>query len=212
MAVTLDITDDFAVVDNVETVTLTAQDGTDQTVASCFSTPLRTREIEASDGKYTAGDRRFHLPTDNVTGLPEVGGTITDSDYTYTILDVERAVMSGIWKLASRKLAIFSDLTTLVTIQSATWAKDANGVQVATWVTEAANVRAKIQPTTENVGTDEKSRGIERRFTVIFAADQTLDHNRRIVGPDGKVYRVLSYSRRERIDALPMALVELLRS
>lgn len=210
MAITLDITDDFSVVDNLESVTLTDLQSGGQTVDDCFSTPLKTREIEASNGRYTAGDRRFHLPTDNVTGKPCVGGTITDADYQYTILDVDHAVMSGIWKVTCRKLAITIEFDTAITIQLATWAKDANGVQAATWANEHTGVRAKIQPATEGIEQDENSRTIRKRYQVTFEDDQTLDHNRRIVGADGAIYKVLSYARRERIDVFPSALVELL--
>ncbi len=208
MPVTVDITGDYVVVDNLETVSLTDLSLTGQSVEGAFSTPLKTREIEASNGRYTAGDRRFHLPIVNTTSTPQVGGTITDASFTYTILDVDKAAMSGIWKVAARKLEIFSELNTLVTIQLATWAKDANGVQAATWANEHTGVRAKIQPATEGIEQDENSRTIRKRYQVIFEADQTLDHNRRIIGPDGSTYKVLSYSRRERIDVLPMALVE----
>lgn len=210
MTLTLDITDDFSVVDNLESVTLTDLQSGGQTVASCFSTPLKTREIEASNGRYTAGDRRFHLPTDNVTGKPYVGGTISDADYQYTILDVDHAAMSGIWKVACRKLAITVEFDTAITIQLATWAKDGNGVQAATWANEHTGVRAKIQPATEGIEQDENSRTIRKRYQVTFESDQTLDHNRRIVGADGAIYKVLSYARRERIDVFPSALVELL--
>jgi hypothetical protein len=205
----LDLTGDFAYVDNLEEVTLTALDATTQDVAGAFSTELRTREIEASNGRYTAGDRRFHLPDANVTGTPNVGGTIEDADFVYTILDVSHAAMSGIWKLAARKLAIYEELNTLVTVQVATWAKNANGVQAATWADEATNVRAKIQPATDQIEDDENARNFRKRFTIYLAEERTINHDRRIIGPDSKVYKVLSYQGRERLDQLPKVLVEL---
>jgi hypothetical protein len=39
-------------------------------------------------------------------------------------------------------------------------------------------------------------------------ADETaLDHNHRLVGPDGSIYQVLEYAQAERIDTLPVAVV-----
>lgn len=211
MTLTLDITGDFAIVDNLETVTVTAKSGSAEDIDDCFSTPIRTREITASNGRYTAGDVRFHIPVDNSTASPEVGGTITTTaGSTYTILDVDTAGMSGIYKCGSRLLDIYNELNTLITIQVATWSKNTNGVQSATWSTEASSVRAKIQPATEQIETDEGARGIKKRFTIYLEAERTLDHDRRIVGIDGSIYKILAYQGRDRLDQLPSVLVELL--
>jgi len=209
--VALDITGDFSVVDNLETITVTLKDTTSESVASCFSTPIRTREIEASDGRYTVGDIRFHVPVDNTTSPPDVGGTITTAGgAVYTILDVSNAGMSGIYKCGARLLDIYNELNTLITVQVATWAKNANGVQEATWANEATSVRAKIQPATEQIESDEGSRNVRKRFTIYLEADRVMDHSRRIIGPDSAVYKFLSYTKRERLDQLPSVLVELL--
>lgn len=211
MTLTLDLTADFSVVDNLETVTVTRLDKEHEDVESSFFTPIKTREITASNGRYTAGDVRCHLPIVNTTMKPVVGGTITTTGGdVYVILDVDNAGMSGIYKCGARRLSIYDELDTYVSIQRATWAKDAFGVQSATWATEHANVRARIQPATQVIEQDENARRAKKRFSVSFSTDQVLDHDRRLIGADGAIYKILSYSNRERLDVLPTALVELL--
>ena len=48
-----------------------------------------------------------------------------------------------------------------------------------------------------------------RRLTyrVMLADDTPLDHNHRLVGPDGTIYQLVEYTQAERIDTLPMATV-----
>ena len=211
MPLTLDITGDFSIVDNLETVTVTAKNNSDESVDSCFSTPIRTREIAASNGRYTAGDVRFHVPVDNTTAPPAVVIVPpTSGGEVYTILDVDNAGMSGIYKCGSRLLDIYNELNTLITVQVATWSKNANGVQAATWANEATSIRAKIQPATEQIETDEGARGVKKRFTIFLEAERTLDHDRRIVGPDSSIYKILAYQGRDRLDQLPSVLVELM--
>jgi hypothetical protein len=41
----------------------------------------------------------------------------------------------------------------------------------------------------------------------MLADDTALDHNHRLVGPDGSIYQLVEYTQAERIDALPVATV-----
>ena len=75
--------DDYLVVDNIETVTLTTVRAAITTNTNCPNTPreeMSTGEIAASGGLYQVGDVIFNLAKTLLPVAPLEGDKITDTD------------------------------------------------------------------------------------------------------------------------------------
>jgi head-tail adaptor len=101
-------------------------------------------------------------------------------------------------------------LDTLVTIQSATYAKDADGVAVPTWSDAYTSVRAKVQPITQTPEVEHDADETEQTVRIILESDLAFvpAADYRVVDSDEEIYMVRSYERPERIDTLPVLICE----
>ena len=209
------ISGDFAkVVDGLEAVTLTYRDGssTEVAVTHAHRREIGWREAERSGGDAKAGDTVWRWPASEAATLAPLGSTITDSDGTvHTILEVgESHQVLGQYRARTRDLAHEARLDTLVTVQSATYAKDADGVAVPTWADAYTSVRAKVQPEQHAAEVEHGADEVERMVRIVLAADLAIvpGADYRVVDSDGEVYTVVRYEQTERIDVLPVLVCE----
>lgn len=202
MVLTFDPSPDFAdVVDGLEAVTLNRRGSSDDVaVASALRREVTTKEAAASDGKYAAGDTRWHFPTDEVADTPNVGDTIVEAGGDrYHILSVNRDTLSARWKCVSRNLTIFYGLDRVVTIRKSK-KTNTKGVSTRSWRT-VRTVAARVQPVggedprlagAEN-RTEHNARQLVKSVSIFLAEDIELTPAHRIVEPDGTQWDVKSY-------------------
>jgi len=139
------IADDFlAVTDGLEVVGLVNLAGIQVGSAEALRRAISTNEAEASNGAYTQADTRFHVAANPVTRLLRPGWKLVDSAGTWTILETGLETLTNRIKTVARNLTLFYQLTEDIGIQTATWAKDADGAQVATWAT-TSTVAGRVQ-------------------------------------------------------------------
>jgi len=207
-----DPSDDLAgVADGLQSVTVKRPGSSGSTeVTHALRRALRTREVEASGGRYTAGDVAWHLPASELASPPRPGDVILDADgRRFTVLDVRQAVLGSRWRCVARNLAVVHGLDTYVDVQRATYSKGTGGAERATWHPWRTGLPARIQPAEIQVNNAHRRQTTAARFTVFLADDVELDHTHRIKGPDGTIYRILACRKAERIDAL--AEIDVLR-
>lgn len=192
------------VVDGLEQVTVTRPGGDASTaVGHALRRAVGTREMEASAGRYTAGDVVWHLPGGELSESPGPGDVIVDGDgHRWTVLDVRRTAGDLRWRCVARNLAIVHGLDRFVDVQKATYAKGDAGAETPAWKTWRTGLRAKIQPLKTEVRDEHERVLTHARYKVYLAENITLDHTHRIRGPDGTVYTVTGSRRADRIDAL----------
>jgi len=205
MAIEFDPSDDLAgVVDGLTSATVTRPGSSATTeVTHALRRPIRTREAEASEGRYTASDVAWHLPASEMPTAPRPGDVIVDEDgRRWTVLDVEKATLDARWRCVARNLAVVHGLDQYVDVEKATYAKGEGGADEPTWQVWKTGLRAKIQPAQVQVRDEHDGRATAAGFKVFLAEDVAVDHTHRIKGPDGAVYRVTGYRKADRIDAL----------
>jgi len=205
MAIEFDPSDDLAgVVDGLTSATVTRPGSSATTeVTHALRRPIRTREAEASEGRYSASDVAWHLPASEMPTAPRPGDVIVDEDgRRWTVLDVEKTTLDGRWRCVARNLAVVHGLDQYVDVEKATYAKGEGGADQPTWQVWKTGLRAKIQPARVEVRDEHDGRATAAGFKVFLAEDVAVDHTHRIKGPDGAVYRVTGYRKADRIDAL----------
>jgi len=208
MSLNLDPSADFAeVADGTEAVTLRrrgSRPGASGTaIASALRRAVTTREAAESHGRYTASDVTWHLPAEELTGVPRLGDVLVDAEgRRWTILDVQAAALQGRWRCASRNLAVVYALDDTVTILKASYTKEDGGAAEPSWRPWKTGVRARIQPLATTVATEHHARRTATRYRIFVEEDLTLDHTHRIQGADGTVYKVTGTTAAERIGEL----------
>lgn len=213
--VAFDPSGDFAeIVDGLEEVTLTYRDGssTQVTIAHAHRREISWREAEASGGDVRAGDTVWHWPQSESAMMPPLGSTISDDDgNVFTILDIAPSHQClGKFVARTRDLVYEARLDTLVTIQSASYAKDSHGVAVPVWSDVYVDVRAKIQPQQYTPEIERDADEVEQVVRIVLADDPAImpGADYRVIGPDLGMYHVLRYEQPERIDVLPVLVCE----
>ena len=200
-----DPSDDFSnLVDGLTSATVTRPGSSATTeVTHALRRPIRTREAEKSEGRYTASDVVWHLPSSEISTPPRPGDVIVDEDgRRWTVLDVEKTTLDGRWRCVARNLAVVHGLDQYVDVEKATYAKGDGGADQPTWQVWKTGLRAKIQPAQVEVRDEHDGRATAAGFKVFLAEDVAVDHTHRIKGPDGAVYRVTGCRKADRIDAL----------
>ena len=205
MAIEFDPGDDLAgVVDGLTSVTVTRPGSSAATeVAHALRRPIRTREAEKSDGRYTASDVAWHLPASEMPTAPRPGHVIVDVDgRRWTVLAVEKTLLDARWRCVARDLAVVHGLDQYIDVEEATYTKGEGGADRPTWQVWKTGLRARIQPAQVEVRDEHDGRATASGFRVFLADDVALDHTHRVKGPGGAVYRVTGYRKADRIDAL----------
>lgn len=182
---------------------------------------LSTKELAASNGRYTGSDIVFHIPYESMPDYvtPRVGDQIIDhaqpsqdgglqnEERTWTVLELNQQVLGTRWKCVCRDMVIANGLTDTITIYTPTVSLDATGAQTRSWTAVHSNLAARVQP--EN--TDQfDSRGIRAskvNYSVFVPQDVTVRNSN---GDWGKIVwgsvtlDITGYQQAERIDVLPV--------
>ncbi len=203
MPLPLDFSDDPAVFDETEAVTLRARGKvTGAIIVGALRRADKRQEAEPSEGTCLASDLRWHIPTSQVDDEPLPGATIVDSHgEIWTVLSVERQTLGTRYVCQSRNLAIAGGLNEYVTLERATWSLDVHGAPLATWHVAGPALRARLQPLDARSTTQHDQPSLRRRYRIYLAQSITLDASTRLVHDDIR-YHITNYDRPERIDAL----------
>jgi hypothetical protein len=209
MPIELNIHDDFStVLDGTEAVSL-KRHGSADTVAvpKAWRFSFETAEAQAGISGVVRGDVVWQFAWDDTVDRPRVGDSLIDAaNECWTILAVvERGNRSRL-QCNTRNLRIIHQLVDRIEIQQAIWEDLGSGPEITGWTTLRAAVPARIQPDQTTVDNTADPATSSATYRVLLADDTPLDHNHRLVGPEGAVYQVQEYSQAERIDALPMAM------
>jgi hypothetical protein len=104
----LNINDDLASTDGVETVTITqAVTMEEQTVENVLRRPVSLREIEAAGGTFAFGDVKFHVPAAGLEFAPAAGDTLTDADAgEWDVLAVDLLALGSRYRLWCRSAGL----------------------------------------------------------------------------------------------------------
>ena len=211
MAVTFDPSTDFEdVTDGLEAVTINRRGSSDDvSISHALQRALSTREIEASDGKYLAGDVRWHVPVvevvndDGDTIEPDPGDVIIDAaDHRWTILEKRLDTLSHRWRLVTRDPFIAYGLDDTVDILRIAYAKGTSGADEPTAHVWKAGIRARIQPVASEYGKEHAAARRVKTVRITIAEDLDLHTRHQVRGKDGTAYKITGYDRAERIGEL----------
>jgi hypothetical protein len=215
----LDISGDFLLLDNLESVTLhppltvPPAVGYD-TLTNCVLTePYTIQELTPSGGQVLKNGTRFVWPRSQ-SGQPRLGSIIIDSDGTYwTVVQITDKQHVDVHEVVCVDLAVVNHLDNTATVlQAQSYSKDAAGEAVPNWVTLETGIPARWQPMTEEAQIFEDADYTRTTYRVtlgaaLFANPQELaGGDYRLVDKDGNHYRVLQYTQENRIDVLPYAI------
>lgn len=193
MTVTFSPGTDFVdVTDGLEAVTLNRRgSSSDVSVANALQRNVSTAEVGSSDGRYRAGDVRWHLPVSQVSSAPQLGDWIVDAaSARWQVLEVREDTLSSRWRCVTRNLAIAYGLNDTVVIEEAVWAKGTGGTAKATYHVWKSGVRARIQERTVTVGNDVETQRTVREFQIFLEDDYEITHNHRIRDRKGTYYKI----------------------
>lgn len=210
MAVELNLQDDFSqILDTEEALTLHRR-GSSSTVAiagarrfTCGTTP-----VDATGGHVAQHDAVWQFQWESGVDLPRLGDTLTDvQDRCWTILRVDELTGNTRLRCQSRELRIAHGLDCSVDVQQAIWDDLGSGPEIVGWQMLLPAIAARIQPELTTVDNSADPPTSIATFRVTLGEQLELDHNHRLVGPDGTIYQMVEYSGAERIDNLPVAIV-----
>lgn len=211
MAIDLDTAGDFeAILDTTEAVTLKRR-GSATTIAlpKAWRYSSLTQEAEASVTGVARTDVVWQFAWLDAVDLPRMGDAIIDAaGECWTILSVEVRGANSRLRCVTRNLRIVHELDDRIEIQAAVWEDSGSGPEIVGWTTLRTAVAARIQPDQVTIDYTNDAPTSTAIYRVLLADDTPLDHNHRLVGPDGAVYQILEYSHAERFDALPAAKVK----
>ena len=204
MGLATDIAGDFeALTDDLKAVTLVKRDATEVAITKALRRAISHREAANSDGKYISGDVRFHFATSQVAARPELGAYIEDDDGNWRILEVGTETLNNRYACVCRNLAIVNELNTILTLQSATYAKGSGGAQEPTWANVSTTIRGKVQVASADRETTHDTKQLPRLATIYLETQiLAVNTNYRFLGPDGTIYKVLGWDGPDRSDAL----------
>lgn len=195
MPLTLDLSDNYLVYDERETITLVSMlngrpDGSAQEVTNTVRLPFDERELAASLGVYQSLDRKWLLPGALMSGrVPKIGdkiranspGTSTTADPSalgvepelWTVLSINQYdPVTKEWELATRNMALANDLRQTIVFE---WSKDRQdkaGAMVRDWL-EAYRVRGRLQVISATAGDEQNKRYTLHTATVYV--EETLE-------------------------------------
>jgi head-tail adaptor len=164
-------------------------------------------EAAPSGGQFTAGDVHWHLHRDELPAPPPLGARLVDrGGRAWTILAVDQMAHDHRWRCHCRCWQLAAGLDAHVTLQVATWTKDAAGAALAQWSDWRAGLAARIQPISARAARVDSRQTTQATHTIVIDLEEPLEDlaNYRALGPDGRVYELVSLEDAERIDVLPV--------
>jgi hypothetical protein len=210
MAVEFSTEGDFAaIVDGSESVTLKRRESAETVaVARALRHSSNTEEAEESGGHVARHDVLWQFGWDDAANPPRVGDSIIDAaGGSWTILSVERCGAGTRLRCQTRNLHLVYELVDRIDVQQAVWDDPGTGPEIVGWTTVRTAVPARIQPYQVAVDQEATPPSSTSTCRVILGDQIELDHNHRLVDPQGAVYQVIEFSQAERIDVLPVATV-----
>jgi hypothetical protein len=210
MAIDLNIAGDFdAIVDTAEAATLKRRgSATTVALAKAWRYTSVAQESQAGVAGVARHDVTWQFAWPEAVDLPRIGDAILDAaGECWTILTVEVRGAGSRLRCSARNLRIAHALDDRIEIQQAMWGEGESGPEIVGWQTLRTAVPARIQPEQVTVDHTGDAPTSTATYRVLLADDTSLDHNHRLVGPDGTIYQILEYSQAERIDVLPIAIV-----
>lgn len=172
-------------------------------VTDALKRAVSNREAMASGGKYRAGDVKWHVPQDELANPPALGAVVIDGDGTeWTVLAVDEQTFKNRWRLWCRKLSVADVALGSVTIQKALSSRSPSGAEAATWQDWAHEVACRIQPQDTATAVLNDRRNMPERVTIYTKYQFPVDHRFRVVGADGRTYRIQGYTMPDRIGDL----------
>lgn len=200
-----DPSDDWSdVIDGLQPITL-LRPGTSVSVPvpHALCRVLRNGEAESVVAWNTQNDVVWHLPVTEVPLPPKPGDLLVDVDgRRWTVLSVRAAGLATRWRCVARDLVAAHGLDESIRIEKADYVKSDNGAEEAVWRLWKAGVRARICPLAQETLDEHQRTVTAATFKVLVAEDLEAVHACRIRGPDGKTYRVQSYRKPQRLDAV----------
>lgn len=207
MAIDLNIAGDFdSILDTAEAATLKRRgSATTVALAKAWRYGSLTQEAQAGVAGVARHDVTWQFAWPDAVDLPRIGDAILDAaGECWTILSVEVRGAGSRLRCIARNLRIMHALDDRIEIQQALWDEG----EIVGWQTLRAAVPARIQPEQVTIDHTGDAPTLTATYRVLLADDTPLDHNRRLVGPDGAIYQILEYNQAERIDVLPLARVK----
>lgn len=212
MAIDLNIAGDFdAILDTAEAATLKRHgSATTVALAKAWRYASITQEAQSGVSGVARDDVTWQFAWPEAVDLPRIGDAIIDAaGECWTILSVEVRGARSRLRCVARNLRIVHALDDRIEIQQAVWDDGESGSEIIGWQTLRAAVPARIQPEQVTINHTEDAPTSTVTYRVFLADETPLNHNHRLVGPDGAIYQILEYSQAERIDVLPMVSVAL---
>lgn len=211
MAVELNVAGDFnTIIDGIEAVTLKRRaSAVTVAVPQAWRYSSRTQQAEPAMPGVAQSDIvwQFTWPAD--VDPPRIGDSVIDGAIEcWTILSVEVRGANSRLRCVTRNLQIVNRLEDRVEIQEAIWEDLGSGPEIVGWQTLRIAVPAHIQPDHTTVNNAAMPPASTATFRIMLADDTPLDHNHRLVGPDGAIYQLLDYRDAQRVDTLPVAKVQ----
>ncbi len=210
MAVELDIADDFGtILDVTESVTLKRHgSATAIAVPTAWRYSSLAQQAETGVSGVVRSDIVWQFGWPAEVDLPRIGDSIIDAaNNCWTILSLEERGAKTRLRCMTRNLQIVHQLDDRIDIQAAIWEDSGSGPEIVGWTTLRAAVPARIQPVRTTIDESADPPTSISTYRMLLADDTPLDHNHRLVGPDGAIYQLTEYTQAERIDALPVAVV-----
>ena len=210
MAIELNVRDDFAtIVDGLEAITLKRRGSADTVaVPKAWRYSSQTEEAEAGISGVVRSDVVWQFAWDESVDQPRIGDSVIDgANECWTILSVDQRGAKSRLRCVTRNLQIVHQLDDRIEIQQAIWEDSGSGPEIVGWTTLRTAVPARIQPERTTIDNAADPPTSTATYRVMLADDIALDHNHRLVGPDGSIYQLVEYTQAERIDTLPIVTV-----
>jgi hypothetical protein len=205
----LDLSTDFDVMDNKDSLTLQIDGQADQVIAEAISEPVTFSEAEPAGGQIQQGDVIWVWSTRYST-KPPLGSILVDENGDrWTVLSVTHEQHVETYAATTRNLDVVYRLDNFVSIYRATYAKNNDGEAIPTWVAIVSSMAARVQSTRQAAETFEGTDWTDDEYRIIMQSSiggQIAVGDIRIVDADGNRYRVNEYIQSEQIDKLPVAI------
>lgn len=217
MAVTLDLSDDYLIWDNRETITYTVEKRAGDvahTIDDCKRRALTYRELAFSGGAYTSGDRAWLIPTVKLPAgvTPKIADRVTDGGGTaWTVLDAALNTFQSWWRLTTRNIVLAADLRELVTLSSPSAVQDAAGGRTPVYASAVSNLPAKILEGEVTAEASLGKRQAVRRFTAWVGQRVYPAADWRLTDAAGVVYQITGWRAADRFDVLQELDLEIVK-
>jgi hypothetical protein len=219
MSIHLDLSDDYLVIDNRETVTFKQDGQADILLDDCVITePYSYREMDPTGGQVLRYGTTFVWPQ-KLTPRPAIGSIVLDEDSIYwTVWRLLKKQHVDCWEAFCLNLNIINATANHATLLKATYDKGDANEAVASWVglnsgsaspTAQDTVTARFQPSEETAQIMFGGEFTKTTYKVYFDDAVPIEMaggEYRIVDGDGFRYRVMRYINEQRLDKLPMAI------